>query len=62
MSNFEVFCWNFLSSTNPEIGRSVLLSEGHEIYDRKCQIPSDDTLIQRHILFLNLLHNANNEL
>ena len=20
--NFEVFCWNFFSSTNPEIGRS----------------------------------------
>ena len=22
MANFEAFCWNFLSSTNPEIGRS----------------------------------------
>ena len=22
MANFEAFCWNFLLSTNPEIGRS----------------------------------------
>ena len=26
MANFEVFCWNFSSSTNPEFGRSDIAS------------------------------------
>ena len=26
MANFEVFCWNFSSSTNPEFGRSAKLN------------------------------------
>ena len=28
MAKFEALHWNFLSSTNPEIGRSVLVGEG----------------------------------
>ena len=49
MANFEVFLWNFSSSTNPEIGRSANLTIGRPLVALKNSLS---------FIKLNFTHNA----